>query len=590
MNKFVEYLNSLNNSSGSNENALAESQVLSEYYEKIVIERKVADYIYCLLFKKNEKTALVLTGHAGDGKTSILIQILKKIGYFEDGVSPLQEVEEYEEKILYVKDMSELNETRQEEIFKKFLNAPKRGVSSLLISNTGPLINTTKRILSNSLIKENEIVHDEYIENFEIELLSNIDKVESSDINIQINNDNLAFRVINLAEIDNSYFVGEIIRKLSQEELWKSCSNCESGKRCPIYINHLTLLNNSERVTEFVDKLYFWLGDNLQRLTIRQMLSHLSYSITGNLSCNEINRRISNDKDGLFKYHFANLFFGHIGTKFEKSSFNIKAIRDLNEQMLEEKALIEEDYKLFVKEDYSMFDDYTRSILENTLKYNYDKLGIKNKETIYMRRSFRRFYMLLGKLDENEFNNMIGQVFSEMFPLYYQLITEPKSKCARIKSRVKDVVFNGLFKYLVGVHSLNNDELYLTLKKNSMDYQNVQLILGTIKKSEVKLEQEKIVGNIEETKKCNNIVLKFGDISMEVSYQTLDYLNNISKGKVYTKLNPSFTFDLTRLKSRLISFYGKKEEEDTAIRVLVISNNTMKELQIDIDDKVLFEI
>ncbi|MBZ9634602.1 hypothetical protein [Clostridium sp. FP1] len=588
MNNFVAYLNSLNNASGSNENALAESQVLSEYYNQIVVERKIADYIFNLLFDKDEKSALVLTGHAGDGKTSILLQVLKRLGYFDTGIKALQEVEEYNEKFLYIKDMSELNENRQEEMFEEFIKAPRRGVSSILISNTGPLLNTTNRILAKTYINENETAKDELIENFEVNLLSEIDRVESSDIEITVNSENFKFKVINLAKIDNSYLVGEIMEKFTKDELWEPCNTCICEKRCPVYMNYLAISNNQVRVVQFVERLYFWFADNQKRLTIRQMVSHLSYSITGNLECSEINRKISKDNEGLFKYNFANLFFGYVGTKFAKSSFNIKAIRDLNEQMFEEKAL-EEDYKLFVSEDYSMFDENTREVLENTLKHNFDKLGIKNKESIYMRRAFRRFYMLLSKVGEEEFNNLIGQIFSEMFPIYYELITESKAKCARVKSRVKDIVFNGLFKYLVGVHPLGTDELYLTLKKNNMDYQNVQLILGTIKKNEIKLEQEKISNNIEDTNILYKVLIRLENINFEVSYQILDYLDNINKGKVYTKLNPSYTFDLTRLKSELISAYGRKEKDDTSIRILVINNNSIKEIQFDIDDDVLYE-
>ena len=83
-NKFVDYLNSMNNADSSNENALAESPILSEYYDFIKIERKLGEYIYDYLIK-DEKKAIILTGHAGDGKTSILIQILNKMGYFNEG-------------------------------------------------------------------------------------------------------------------------------------------------------------------------------------------------------------------------------------------------------------------------------------------------------------------------------------------------------------------------------------------------------------------------------------------------------------------------------------------------------------------------
>ena len=41
MNAFVDYLNSMNNASGDTAAALAESQVLSEFYKKIQIKRKL---------------------------------------------------------------------------------------------------------------------------------------------------------------------------------------------------------------------------------------------------------------------------------------------------------------------------------------------------------------------------------------------------------------------------------------------------------------------------------------------------------------------------------------------------------------------
>ena len=45
MNGFVDYLNSMNNANSDTAEALAESQVLSAYYEKIQIQRKLGSYI-----------------------------------------------------------------------------------------------------------------------------------------------------------------------------------------------------------------------------------------------------------------------------------------------------------------------------------------------------------------------------------------------------------------------------------------------------------------------------------------------------------------------------------------------------------------
>ncbi|WP_294362365.1 hypothetical protein [uncultured Clostridium sp.] len=589
MNSFVDYLNSLNNASGSNENALAESQVLNEYYGEIVVERKVAKYIYELLFRNDDNISIVLTGHAGDGKTSILIQILKDLGYFNQEVKPLKEYETYKDKFLYIKDMSELNENVQEDIFTKFLNAPKEGMSSLLISNTGPLINTAKRLINNTNIYSSTLEKNKECEEFEINLLSDIDKVESENIVIKVNNNKYKFKVINLANIDNTYFVGQILKNLTQAKLWDKCINCYNKKNCPIYSNFEIISNNKERTVSFIERLYFWLSDRNQRLTIRQMLSHLSYAITGNLDCKTINKKIAQNEDGLFQYNFANLFFGYFGTKLDKNSLNIKAIRELNDIKLEDVAL-REDYLLFVKEDFSIFDTKIKDILNKTLNLNYQKLGLGNKETILMRRAFRRFYILFSKVDEQGYNELLEQVFDNVFPEYYLLSTELDVP-VRVKNKIKEIVFNGLFKQFVGVYSNNSNELYLTLKKDDNDFQNVQLVLGEMRKNDLKIDNVKILGNIEPCLRINKVVLRL-KTNFELSYQTLNYLDNISRGKVYTKLKPSFTFDLTKLKSALIDEYGRNKEENSNIKIVIINSQGIKSLQLEIDkdSQMLYEV
>ena len=589
MNSFIDYLNSLNNASGSNENALAESQILSEYYSSIVVDRKIASYIFDLLFKGENNTAIVLTGHAGDGKTSILIQILKELGYFRDGVRPLQEYDTYKDEFLYVKDMSELNEKIQEEVFVKFLTASKNRMSSLLISNTGPLINTARRLINNTNTYSSNLEQKNECEDFEINLLSNIDKVESGNVPIKVNNEEYVFKVINLANIDNTYFVGEIMAKLMQEKLWDKCSDCIAKKRCPACSNYEIISNNQARIVSFISRLYFWLADRNQRLTIRQILSHLSYAITGNLNCNEINKIIIENEDGLFQYNFANLFFGYHGTKLDKESLNIKAIRELNDINLEDIAL-REDYLLFVKEDYNVFDDGTKDILNKTLNLNYQKLGLGNEETILMRRAFRRFYILLSRLDEDSYNEMLEQIFDNVFPEYYLLSTEENSS-VKVKIKVKEIVFNGLFKHFIGVYPNNSNELYLTLKKDDNEFQNVQLVLGERRKTDLKIDTSRIHGNIEPCLRINKVVIKLKKY-FELSYQTLNYLDNISRGKVYTKLNSSFTFNLTKLKSALISEYGRVKEDNPNIKIVMITNQGIKPVQLEIDEdsKILYEV
>jgi len=69
-NPFIGYLNSLQRSGGSNENALAESQACNTQFASIHVAHPLADIIYEELRAPNGRH-VILTGHAGDGKSPL---------------------------------------------------------------------------------------------------------------------------------------------------------------------------------------------------------------------------------------------------------------------------------------------------------------------------------------------------------------------------------------------------------------------------------------------------------------------------------------------------------------------------------------
>ena len=79
MNKFVTYLNGLHNYNAQNQNAYGERNAQSEYYAKTMVKIDICDHIVKLL-KDEEPHMIILTGHAGDGKTSIMFQVLESMG------------------------------------------------------------------------------------------------------------------------------------------------------------------------------------------------------------------------------------------------------------------------------------------------------------------------------------------------------------------------------------------------------------------------------------------------------------------------------------------------------------------------------
>lgn len=575
-NDFIEYLNSMNNANSSNKNALAESQVLSKYYDKIKIDRKLGEVLYEKLFGKNS-IAVILTGHAGDGKTSILIQILNELGYFKNGKTPLSESELYNDELFYVKDMSELNEEKQKQMLKDFLKYPNRGISSLLISNTGPLLNTFDNILD----KANAEI-------LEIDLLNELDNNSLHPITVNIDGEDCNFIAVNMANIDNTYLVKQILSNLLQDELWDRCKNCEIKDKCPIAFNYFTCSKNLDRVSTILEQIYVWFKENESRLTIRQMLSHLSFALTGNLSCKKINKSTKYENDALFNYSFANLLFGYKGIEVINESLNIKAIKEIDKVSMDENALFA-DYKLFIREDFEMFDENIKFILEEQLNLHQLDLGIDSENATKLRRSLRRFYILFSKLDESEFEKLKKDVFSEAFNTYYKLTKESKIS-NKEKTRLKDVVFEGLYKTFVGVYSKDEDNLYLTVKKELDDIQNVQLILGDVPKDDIYIRNELKQSPLKENPERYELKIKFRMCKdlITLTYQMYQYFMRISEGEVFTSLNPSFTFGLNNLKADLLKnyrYYKEDEfEDDPKIKLLVIKKDGVDKINFIVED------
>ncbi|OPJ55648.1 hypothetical protein [Alkalithermobacter paradoxus] len=577
---FVSYLNTMNNASSNNENALAESQVKSKYYDYIKVDRRLGNYIYGELFEKEKSSAVILTGHAGDGKTSILIQLLYKLGYMsKENKKPLKEEDLVLNKFFYVKDMSELNETKQQEMLKEFLIQPSKNVSSLLISNTGPLLNTFRKVIND----------DTKFEEFEDRLLKQLDSNNLEDIQVEIGDSVQSFKIVNMAKIDNTYLVRELLTKILQENLWEKCIYCKNTDMCPIAFNYRTCVKNIDRIIDFIERAYTYLKENESRLTVRQMVSHISFALTGNLTCEQINEKLTHDKEALFDYAFPNLFFGYKGIEFIKESYNIKAIKELSKIGIDQISL-SKDHSLFVNEDFDMFDDEVRYILENKLRINIESLGIESYNSMQLRRAFRRFYMILSNISSEEFNTMISEIFSDAFKEYYNLMKNRNLNSLERK-KLRNLIFDALYKIFLGVYNKNNDILYLTVKKDFDDIQNVQLILGEFNRNNINVFNQSSEDTMKESGETNKLYFRIGSDKrdcFEITYQMLKYFMRINEGEIFTSLNPSFTFGLNKIKSRLLKQCRNENYDSEEIKLLFLNKDNIRTMNILIEDSKLF--
>lgn len=90
-NLYIDYLNSLHNYNAQNENAYGERNIDNPYFKDVMVRVGLCDYIKENLTVKKPHI-LILTGHAGDGKTSIMYQVLTDMGAEFDVKEKLSEI------------------------------------------------------------------------------------------------------------------------------------------------------------------------------------------------------------------------------------------------------------------------------------------------------------------------------------------------------------------------------------------------------------------------------------------------------------------------------------------------------------------
>lgn len=573
LNGFVDYLNSTNNAGGNSTGSLAESQVKSEYFDRVKVDRNLGRYI-AETVKKHEYHAFILTGHAGDGKTSVLVQVLKSLNLLSNGVG-LEQMKDYQE-FFYVKDMSEIAENQQTKILEQSLSAPKRNKSSLLISNTGPLLNAFLRFAEYTRkIQGLKFEESERID-LQSKLLCQLDRNTDEEITVE----GSKFYLVNIARVDNVSFSSAILKKIVSVELWRECDDCACAERCPIRNNVIRVNTQLKRVARFVESYYRYLYENDKRMTIRQMLGQISYAITGNLTCAYIANHFL--KEPFINYSFANLFFGFIGLDEADGSSQIKGISQIKLLALDRKSL-DVDYRLFVNGDFSSFfiAEVANELYAMKKKYqkHYQILDEENARSANeqgkeskLRRAIRRFYLVYSS-DMQE-DKIFDQIFGTNYTLYEKLVSgkQPKS----VLRNVQNLTFRALYIKNTGFLPDNTSELPLTLRRENSVFQNVMLVLGTLSKNDLNIIQKPVLSIYEDTESKQELYLKVKQQQFLLTLPVLTYFDELVQGSISSNSNPALTHGIAKLDTMLLDEFGDEipeSEDDCELKLLINTTN-----------------
>ncbi len=559
--EYISYLNTLHNYNAQNTNSYGEKNVKNNFYKETMVDVLLGGYIVNSI-NTSEPHVIILTGHAGDGKTSIMYQVIEQLGQ-EFDVN--KQVKDYQfdngKKCRCIKDFSEFSDKDKLRELQEVMNKPNMGEFAFMVANTGPLINTFGRMFEKK----------EKSEEAKIQL------IEAMDSNLGQIQNIMGYKicVINVAAVDNTYFAGEFIDKITQEKLWDKCEECTKKEYCHIYNNYKLIDKNSEQVKRFLNMHYTWMSEYGKRMTIRSMTGQLVYMITAGENCEDVKEGKKYNKK--FQMLFSNSFFGYYGVKKNLKANNVVAIREsqkfdyYNKRFrVDEDLLIHRNYEgSFSKEVATMLKKE-----ENMLK---DITGWNE--------AVRRTYMFLNTVsDEKKRKRDYEDIFSKQYQRYLQL-TRNDDEIVNRADRL--LIIDALSMIYIGVSNINDSPLPLTLSRENGITQNVQLLEGKISTDKIQLKQKKTSDCAFGGKK-KELVLKIDDheLKTKINLPLLNYFNELKNGIISTNIDPQLSHGIESLKAELSECVKKEENDELEIIILKTKGPKSIKLELSKDGKI----
>ena len=555
--EFINYINSLHNLNASGTNSLAESQVNSSYFKDIYHPFPIVESLKSII-SKDQDAIIILTGHAGDGKSTIAFELLRELGKEEYPQGYQFKEHEYLEKneLNVLKDMSELSLEDRRSWLRKAFNSSGNW---LIVSNTGPLLTSIASSLERTNWTSNFKAHQ-----IESKILEFLDKdIAIEDIsNLRLDDVNSkAFYIVNIAKLNNIEVALNIFKNIINHLEWQQI--IQEHPTHPISINYRTIKNHYQDVEESIRLTYLYLLNYEKRMTLRQMLAHLSVSLTAGMNLSNDDMPFKNSAETLL---FSDTFFGYIGNRIWHKAKDLKAIDLVSRIHAGKYTGIEIENFITDESNFELVKEPLKSIVIEYI--NNDKKSDSHHEKAALRRILFMYginenkntkSLFLGSTSIYKFNNW--QINPASF-------NDESRRVKRLCEKALNLFYSG---------SDDKDNINITLKRSdSSVFQIAQLMVCSIAKNSFRIDYDN-------QKQLPFIHLKkpkdSENVRLDLSLPLLDYIENIVIGDVTESLNPIYKTQLERFKLSLID-YAQDVDDDAITLVRMKSDESVNKLEI----------
>jgi hypothetical protein len=552
MNPFVSYLNTLHCTDANSKGGLAESQALEPLFCDIQVSHPCGKPIFDALVG-SAGARVILSGHAGDGKSTLALELLKRLkgipsgDALPDGLRKKEIVGGMPHEIVVVKDLSEWREDERNSLLRELLEDTSR--SYLLVSNTGTLLDFFKR--------RQDDIHLNPVE-IENALLTALDSERMQHMTLGV-----PFQVYNLARMDNLDIAMSLFDRMIDADAWRTCAECAAFDHCPIALNRRIMLNYRVPVRERIHHLYYRSYAYGQRLTLRQITAHFAYLVTGGQDCHAVKQAIESGRTPPLGTHlFVNRFWGDNGWEPDAKAVQLQAIRVFDSQGFNTQTSPSQERVFWQPEGGGAFDLRIPELQTCVSRLQKSARNASEPDkAASARRQLRRLAFFLHRPDVSQlkrFERFQTAFLNSPMLLRYQAwqVDPAVFKPRDLQPALFAVLQEQFCGFLPPEGPARSGELYITLNRQSPDIrQSVQLVLRHFKFSalfDIRMEGMRLV--LRGKGVASNIVLP-------ITLPFLDYIVSRKAGEIGRGLELSYRDRLEKLMAQLLKLLPGDEDE-----------------------------
>lgn len=573
-NPFVPYLNSLHNRSAANENALAESQARNPFFCYIQVPHPIADIIHSMLTGE-EKKHVVLTGHAGDGKSTIAVEVFKRIADMPANQPLPRSLKRREDlgPISLIKDFSEWSPLERTDLMNEMFNSDNSRF--LLISNTGTLLDT---------FKFHEKAKGGNWVGVESHLLGSMNSLEPALVTLQ----DVKFILVNVAMMDNLIIARSIFDRMVAKERWEPCNSESCRESCPIYRNVSLIQANLPIVRDRLFLAYRRMYEYGTRLTLRQLCAHMAYMITSGLDHKDIIKMAERAKPPLMaEFMFFNRFFGDNGKTPDPHAVQLRSVQVVRGQGFGLLPCPTWERHLWLRSrghSFQLKAEKAPDDFEILRRYGAGLLVDEVITSSDARDQVRRMVFFLHDFGADEgYEFLRAYLRSNMildFVRWQNMSAENLS--LQESNALHRRIMHVLQEHFTGVRlpegASSDRQLFVTLSRHSHDVrQSAQVVLARYPEDDFRVSLRRTFNpaggirrdlNLEGT--ANN-----GNLNLSLSLPVLDYVMLRNRGEIGNALQSSYIDRLERFKGQLIRHAAGRGTDDIML-VRLRTNHTFR--------------